>query len=315
MDSQQSKHFIFVESLLRRISREDSEVLTIQEEFYRLEAGLAGERKLKQTLSDYMFKTDFHIFYNFECVNKHGFSHQIDTLIITPYYLLVLEVKQISGTLFYKPSQHEFYRVHDNNQSENFSNPFDQAYRHQLFLEHLLKKWKVDIPVTYAVIIANHRAKLDHSLRDFPIFHLSGIPTFLENLNVEYPHSSAKISFIQNKLTQLYSPLPPRRSIEQNRLRNGVLCRECRYVHVMYYQKGYWNCPVCCAKNKEALKETLHQYRVLISPRITNKEFRSFVKIENKEIASKILQRLGIEKVGRKKGTYYIIPEDIWTTE
>ncbi|MEG0385901.1 MAG: hypothetical protein RR587_09795 [Solibacillus sp.] len=55
-------------------------------------------------------------------------------------------MKQIAGTLFYKPAQHEFYRIQDDGIHENFPNPFDQAYQHQLFLENLFASWKLAIP-------------------------------------------------------------------------------------------------------------------------------------------------------------------------
>ena len=37
---------------------------------------------------------------------------------------------------------------------------------------------------------------------------------------------------------------------------------------------------------------------------------REFVGIESMQVASKILSRLGFEKVGDKRGRFYIIPED-----
>lgn len=93
-----------------------------KDELQRLEAGFAGEIKLKQTLSDYFFKTDHHIFYNFECMNEKGYSHQMDAILVTPFFIVIFEVKLLSGVLFYKSAQHEFYRIH-NDKRENFRNP------------------------------------------------------------------------------------------------------------------------------------------------------------------------------------------------
>ena len=77
----------------------------------------------------------------------------------------------------------------------------------------------------------------------------------------------------------------------------------------MHYKQGYFICPVCRAKSKEALHETLLQYRILVSPRISNKAFREFFNIHCIHIASKLLAKAGLEKHGANKGTYYIIPE------
>lgn len=305
---QQSRHYVFVKTLLNRMKMNDLDAPAIEQEFYRLEAGLSGEQKLKRLLSDYHFKSPSHIFYNFECINSKGFTHQMDALLITPHFVVVMEVKQMSGTLFYKSAFHEFSRVHDN-VSENFPNPFDQAYRHQLFLEHQFKVWQISIPVYHIVVLANHRAILDHSLSNFPIMHMSGIPRFIEKLYRQHPNSRANITFLQNQLEQLYEQLPPRRTIERHRLRNGVLCKECDYVNEMQYRQGYFICQVCGGKSKEALYETFLQYRILVGPRITNKEFREFFNISCIHIASKLLARAGLEKHGVNKGTYYMIPE------
>ncbi|MEG0386399.1 MAG: nuclease-related domain-containing protein [Solibacillus sp.] len=309
--TQKSSHYLFIEALANRLRIDDLHTVAVKDEFYRLEAGLAGEKKLQQILSEYTFKHDAQIIYNFECKNEKGSTHQMDALILTPSFILILEVKQISGTLYYKPAQHEFYRIQDEGTQENFPNPFDQAYRHQLFLESQFTSWQLDIPILYTVVIANYRAKLDNSLQNFPIFHISGLPSFLENLNKRFPMKQANLSFIRSKLDALYFRLPPRRTVESSRLRRGVLCRDCNYSHVMHYVRGSWICTFCHSKSKRALNETLHHYRVLIKPEITNREFREFVGIDSKHATSKILMRLGLEKVGKKRGTYYIIPENI----
>lgn len=307
---QKSKHHLYTEVLAKRILPTDMDASAIQQEFHRLEAGFAGEIKLKQTLSDYFFKTDHHIFYSFECMNEKGYSHQMDAILVTPFFIVIFEVKLLSGVLFYKSAQHEFYRIH-NDKRENFRNPLDQVYRHQLFLEQCLRKWQITIPVHFAVVIANQQAVLDESLENFPIFHISGVPNFIENLYLNTAKSSANINMIVAKLNQLYQALPPRRTISSDRLRKGVLCRWCDYKNTMHYYYGAFICNVCQAKSRDVLFETLDHYRILISEKISNKQFREFFGINSLQAASKILVRLDLERHGTKKGTYYIIPEDI----
>ena len=309
---QKSKHYLFSEALVQRIHAHDIEANAFQEEFYRMKAGLAGEEKLKTTLADYAFKSDYTVFYNFECVNDRGFTHQIDALLITPHFIIIFEVKQISGTLYYKPSLHEFYRITDNDTRENFPNPFDQAFRHKLFIEHFLLQQNIKIPVLQLVVIANYRAKLDLSLQGLPIMHMSGLPNFLERSYEKYPTSSINIPLLRSKFEEIIQQLPARRTIESHRIKTGVLCRTCDYSSTMQYSRGVWQCKICATKMKDALYETLHHYRVLISPRISNKEFRAFVDIQSKFVASKLLSRLGLESYGEKKGRYYVIPEDIY---
>lgn len=309
---QKSKHYLFCEAAPQRILANDQEATAFQEEYYRMIAGFAGEQKLKNTLSDVSFKSDYTIFYNFECINDRGFTHQIDALLITPHFILVLEVKQISGKLHYKPVFHEFSRVTENQTRDNFPNPFDQVYRHKLFVKQFLQKLNIMMPVLQLVVIANYRAELDSSLEGFPIIHLSGLPRHLEKLYAENGHKAVNIAYICSHLATLIQPLPARKTIARCRLKSGVLCKKCDYKSRMHYYRGIWQCEKCRSKSREALLETLHHYRVLISPRISNKELREFAGIKSTFAASKILARLGLERFGATKGRYYLIPEDIY---
>ncbi|MFS0876409.1 nuclease-related domain-containing protein [Solibacillus isronensis] len=306
-----SENFMYLEALVSRLQANDEEFTSIQEAYYRVQAGIAGELKMQRTLADYHFLGPYNIFYNFECINEKGFSHQIDALIITTRFLLVVEVKQISGTLFYKPAFHEFARQTEDGLLENFSNPFDQAYRHKLFLSHLLSKWGIQLPVLYIVVNANIRTKLDSSLNGSPIIHLSGLPNFLEKLSAKYVETTVDLDQLESKLLAISSRLPVRRKIERDRIRDGVLCEKCEFQHVMYYHHGLWICPHCGEKSKEAIFLALHQYRVLIGDRITNRELRAFVGIDCKAVASKLLKRLNFEQFGKGRGVYYLIPEDV----
>lgn len=307
---QKSKHHLYTEVLAKRILPTDMDARAIQQEFQRLEAGFAGEIKLKQTLSDYFFKTDHHIFYNFECMNEKGYSHQMDAILVTPFFIIIFEVKLLSGVLFYKSAQHEFYRIH-NDKRENFRNPLDQVYRHQLFLEQCLRKWQITIPVHFSVVIANQQAVLDESLENFPIFHISGVPNFIENLYRNNAKTNSNMNVIIAKLKQLYQALSPRRTISSNRLRKGVLCRWCDYKNTMHYYYGAFICNVCQAKSRDVVFETLYHYRILHGEKISNRQFREFFGMTNIKVCSNILSRLGLEQHGAKKGTYYIIPENI----
>lgn len=167
------------------------------------------------------------------------------------------------------------------------------------------------LPVLYIVVNANIRTKLDQSLKNSPIIHLSGLPLFLEKLHENHPETSVDLEDLKNKLQALSYRLPPRMKVESHRLRKGVLCEKCQFQNIMYYHFGMWICSQCGDKSKDAINLALHQYRILISNRITNRELRDFVGIESKAVASKLLKRLKLEQLGSGRGVYYLIPEDI----
>ena len=188
---------------------------------------------------------------------------------------------------------------------------FEQAYRHQLFIDRLLHSWHIRLPVEYAVVIVNQNAVLDESLRGFPIFHLSGLRRYINNLFLKYPARDVKLEQVSNQLLRLIHRHPPKRRInDTDRFKKGVLCMKCDFKSSMAYQNRSWCCRMCGTRDKNALRWALHDYRLLIGQHITNQQFREFVGIESMQVASKILSRLGFEKIGDKKGRFYIIPED-----
>lgn len=308
---QKSNHHLFMEALVRRINHKDSEATLFHEEFYRMQAGLAGEIKLKNRLADHPFKKEYCILYNFESINERGFSHQIDALLITAHFIMVLEVKQIAGQLFYNSKLHEFSRRTEGGNIENLSNPFDQAYRHQLFIEDFLEKQDIHIPVQHLVVIANYRAKLDLSLEPMPIIHLSGLPKLIENLFEQFPMTDYNPMSLYQLFDKIIQPLPARRQIEQSRLKLGVFCSGCDTTVAMIYYHGYWHCSTCRLKSREVLLRALHDYRILISSQITNEAFRKFTGIDSLFAASRILSLLNFQTIGYGKGRSYVIPEEI----
>lgn len=216
------QHYFFMEALLRRLREEDAQFLQFQGELYRLLAGVAGETKLQNCLADYPFQHDYYMIHHFECINARGFTHQIDALLLTPHFILVLEVKQLTGVLSYQQSTHEFSRQLNDGTIENLFNPFDQVYRHQLFVERLLQHHAISIPVHHLVIISNYRARLDASLQSMPIIHLSGLPYFIERLFARSPKTSYSPQALRKLFEEIAQPLPPRHTIEPHRLKTDI---------------------------------------------------------------------------------------------
>ncbi|MEK4230597.1 nuclease-related domain-containing protein [Solibacillus sp. FSL H8-0538] len=315
LNRKKSIQHIYLQALLRRLYDLEHDYSTFQQQLMKFEAGLSGEQRVDRELLDFSIPGKHFLLQNVELLNHQTFPHQIDSILLTPNFLLILEIKNITGTLLFKPEFHEFTRVRLDGTAENFLNPFDQAYRHQLFLQQLLKQWNVHVPIKYVVVIANQNAVLDNSLKNYPIFHLSGLRLFINRLFQKYPQASLNSEMLEKVARRLLASVQrsaPNRPVDASRIRKGVLCAHCDFKELMRYQYGSWCCTKCSVRNKRAVRQAMHDYRLLISERITNKEFRDFVGIESIQIASKILMRLGFEKVGEKRGRYYIIPEEVF---
>ena len=311
LERTKSNQLLYMQSLLRRMHEHDEHFSHFQAELNNLEAGYVGEQRTDRELLDFTIPHLHHLLHNVELLTVQGPSHQIDSIVLTSHFLLILEIKNITGTLIYKPGHHEFSRLRKDGILENFTDPFEQAYRHQLMIEQLFRSWHIRLPVEYAVVIVNQNAVLDESLRGFPIFHLTGLRRYINNLFLKYPEHDVELEQVSKRFLGMLHRHPARRRVnDTDRLKKGVLCAACEFKSVMDYQNGSWCCQTCGTRDKHALRWALHDYRLLISDRITNQQFREFVGIESMQVASKILSRLGFEKVGDKRGRFYIIPED-----
>lgn len=307
------RQLYYTQALVRRMCRTDEEWPDYHNRLSNLQAGFYGEQRSDRELADFTIPHKHYLLHNLELLNLQDFPHQMDSIVFSPHFLLILEIKNITGQLFYKLGHHEFGRIRMDGTKENFSDPFEQAYRHKLFVEDLLHSWGITMPVEYAIVIANQNAMLDESLRGLPIFHVSGLRRSINHLFEKYPDTRMTEETFEMAAKRLIDALHrpnPKRRVPLDRLKKGVLCPHCEYQAVMQYTAGSWYCSSCSTRDKKALRQALDDYRLLVSERITNKEFRDFVGIKSMQVASKILSRLELEKTGNKRGRVYIIPED-----
>ena len=89
------------EVLLRRLPKNHITRAAIESELARRWSGHRGEQAVDFPLSK-LPESDYLIFHGMRLTNGQ-FYFQIDTLILTAYFALVLEVKNYVGTLYFDP--------------------------------------------------------------------------------------------------------------------------------------------------------------------------------------------------------------------
>lgn len=313
LDRKTPKSMMIVEALLRRLDPNDKDFSYFQDYLMRLKIGYEGEHRVDREWFEMPYLKEHYLLLNYEVENEFGFPQQIDTLLLTKHFLLVLEVKNIAGRVDYEESKHQFIRTRQNGMEEILTNPIDQLNRHEEFFQRLLSNLKIALPVEKAVVMANPSTVIGNVPKSPPIFHASGLRSFVKKCLVR--HSSVLTSSQLEKLAKmLLSKVEARRfdiNISVERIRKGVLCENCSYQVAMFYKHGFWICHKCGLRSKKALLRALDDYRLLINDKITNREFREFFHVESLFAASKILTRLNLEAKGNNRGRFYIIPEDI----
>lgn len=313
MFKMKSFYHLYHEALVRRYVGSNDERDKFQTRIKQALAGISGEARVKNKILDCMRETEFILCSNLQFANEADFPHQIDFLILTTRFILLLEVKNISGKLFYDPDLRQFSRLKYDNTLETFpNNPFDQINRHHEFLYYFLNRAHFQLPIVPLVINANPNATLDRSFYGMPIVNLTSLAYKIKALNNKYP-----IKVTSHDLNQLEKLLKSNMTIhEANRyvpvdsLQKGVLCPSCEFNSLMKFERRTWHCLKCHKNNRKALKLAIRDYRILIGKSITSAQFRDWTGIQHKDTAYKLLQWLNLTAFGEKRGRKYEIPVD-----
>ncbi len=64
-----------------------------------MSAGFQGELRVDRLWQEMNLTFPHQIFYDYCFINNSGFTHQIDTLFVTPHFLCLIEIKNILGKL------------------------------------------------------------------------------------------------------------------------------------------------------------------------------------------------------------------------
>lgn len=303
-------------ALLRRILKYHAKRSLIEQELNRRKAGLWGEREVDKKLKR-IDQNKYLILRNLRLSNGDGTFFQIDTLILSTCFFLIIEAKNITGSLYFDLVNHQFYRLNDDGSKESFSDPVSQARLHMQQLRHWLLKQKFPtIFIDYLVAMTNPNSVFHIIQNGHPaakkICANAGLTWEIDNLEDQYKKeliTDKDLRKIAKALLKANTPLQPSEILQQygisiSELLTGVHCPECNCLPIIY-QRGKWVCQKCKKSFKDAHFGAVTDHFLLISPKITNVEFRQWVHIENPNITMKMLKKMDLLVSGTNKGRVY----------
>jgi hypothetical protein len=142
-----------LEALLRRMPEMEPGRDRAVSELKKRRAGYIGDLKLDYYLS-FLDEKEYWIYHGLRLSNGSQFF-QIDTLLLTKKFAMILEVKNWNGTLIFEPEFHQVLRIH-NEKEEAFHDPISQAeHRSRQLKKWLSEKGFPNIPIEFAVIISS----------------------------------------------------------------------------------------------------------------------------------------------------------------
>ncbi|MCM3087220.1 Nuclease-related domain-containing protein [Bhargavaea ginsengi] len=282
----------------------------IESVLYRKKAGRAGEEAVEQTLTEIVFPEGSRVFRNVSLLIRKGYRIEIDVLILTPSFALILEVKNIAGTLSFNEEEGKTVRIRENGEIDEFDCYVHQLDRQISGLNQFLAIHRITLPVHGAIVLSNQNTVIKKRPETLPLIYRKQLARYFRRLQ------TADLTLSETAAHQLFGligiramsadeqPLCTEMNLNPLMFRRGVLCLGCNQ-RIQAYQGRGWYCRKCKLPGREAVRQSVEDRLILIGPEITNKQCREFLMIGHRAQATRILKSLSLTKLGEPPGTVY----------
>ncbi|MDZ5474514.1 NERD domain-containing protein [Bacillus sp. 31A1R] len=303
-------------ALHRRIKEDHPKRELITSDFNKSLAGYKGEKSVDYFLN-YFPTNEFHIFHDLRLPHE-DYHFQIDTLLLSNSFALILEVKNIYGTLFFDSDFNQLIRTTKEDIEECFPDPILQVKRQRLQLLHWIhSKYNLTIPVECFVVISNSSSIIktnNHELTPEIVIHSHALIDKIEIIKCKYKNDkidNTKRRRITKHLLNNHEPgsfpVLERYDISKQDIINGVVCPSCQKLS-MIRKHATWLCIHCYHVDKYAHQNAIDDYFLLFDSPINNKLARDYLKIDSIYTANRLLQSMNLDQSGSTKGKLYHPP-------
>lgn len=300
-----------LEASLSRLALDHPMRPALESELGRRRAGYWGEQAVHSILA-VLPEKEYFIFHNLRLPGKPHFF-QIDLLILSTSFFLILEVKNMAGELFFDDTFKQIIRTL-NDQNDAFDDPVLQVrLQRKRLLEWLAMKGISLIPIETLVVSANSKAVLRAENKDLSqiIVRKNSLTLKIEELAKKHQQeimTQKDLKKLANSLLKAHTPHIPNLlenyKISTDDLATGVHCPSCG-VLPMTRKWGMWVCSSCSFTSRDAHLAAIRDYTLLIKPTITNRELRSFLQLKSASTAARILNSLNLLSEGSTKDRVY----------
>ncbi|WP_424236482.1 nuclease-related domain-containing protein [Bhargavaea ginsengi] len=293
------------------IELERKQVLAdIESRLYRKKAGRAGEEAVEQTLSEVIFPVGTQVFRNLSLLIRKNFRIEIDVLILTPVFALILEVKNIAGTLSFNEEEGKTVRIRENGEIDEFDCYVHQLDRQISGLNQFLAIHRITLPVHGVIVLSNQNTIVKKRPITLPLIYRKQLARHFRSLIATGPPLTPRAF---DYLARLFSegtpeskglPLCEKMDFNPALFRPGVLCLIC-HRQITNARMRSWHCKTCDLPGREAVRQAVEDRLILIEPKITNKQCREFLQLRYSSQATRVLKSLQLVMSGRPPATSY----------
>ncbi|QKS73020.1 NERD domain-containing protein [Paenalkalicoccus suaedae] len=304
-------------ALKERLDKEEFEPLNLKYLSYK--SGYRGETSI-----DYFLKLLNHeelvIMHDVRLPNEEDFF-QIDTLILARSFWLVIESKNYSGSVTVFPKSQQLicsYKTGD----QTFDDPLEQVK----IASRKLSNWFSEngckalgrLPAYHQVVFTNKNSSFtvhsDLEVITSKYCRPSALIDKIEMWESENRSNSIPFSEVVRTATlltnsyQCWIPDYMKMDYYVSKMKKGVICKTCGSERMAYIaNKKLWKCIniECTNTSTDAHLDAIYHYALLINKDITNKQLRSFLNIESRDISYRILKSLELPQSGTPRLRIY----------
>ncbi|WML43794.1 NERD domain-containing protein [Neobacillus sp. PS3-40] len=299
---------LILTALLRRLPKNHIKRPQILVELSRRIAGFKGEESFDFYLNSldekkYMIIHDLNL-------PDGKYNCQIDTLLLSSNYALIIEIKNMAGKLIFDTDNDQFIQI-VNGSEKGYADPIAQAERQKEYFKKLFPTLIVD----YLIVFTNPHSILSFIGKNTQIKQrVCKSHSFLKKIEVfkkiytDEILTSKDLRKVSRTLIKMNTPptayIFEKYGIKKSELITGIHCPNCSFLPLVR-EKRKWFCPSCQTFSKDAHLYGLQDYFLLFNSKITNEEFRKFTSCKSSNIAYKLLLMCDLNNSGTNKGRTY----------
>lgn len=275
-----------------------------------IEAGIGGEQQVAEVFGRYQFPFRNTIYHDLSLSSDTYF--QIDHLLKTPHYGVVLETKNLAGSLEFRDNPPQLIQKRDDGQIKYYESPVVQLERNIELFSAWLSQRNIDLPLYGAIVLAYPKQHVEIPPANTKILFPNLIPPFIKSLPQQGKGlDQSTFKWLSSEILrchQTYIPKPVCESyqIPASDIQQGVRCDSCGKLGMIKVPRT-WHCRFCGVNNHLAHQKALIEWFLVVKRTITNGECREFLGVNDKFTAHRILQSMNLKSRGTYRDRIYFM--------
>lgn len=300
--------------LLHRLNPHSHEYRTIYDEMDSTRAGFNGESRVDRILLELSPIDNFFVIPNLRLQVRPNQKIELDTLIVTDRYLLILEIKALRGLIRFKTNPYSL-EIETEGRIYERECPQIQLLRAIDGLQTWLKERGYTIPVHGFLTFAYRNIRVELPPQLVHLTYANELPFQIRMLTSKMKPKLSKVQLHQltSALREAHQPFIPYPlcdyyRVEPEKLLKGHFCRQCGNRLLRKSAKSWW-CIKCERNVQDAPLRALEEWFMFVKDSISNEECREWLGLKDKYAAGYILRNTTLEPIGENRARRYVLGE------